>query len=140
MDAKTENHPKIKTVTTKWTPARTLSVVWENGLAHDIYFEAFVDQHAAMAPIAQDPALFDGVAVGDWGWCAHWTDDIEVSRHTVGHGAVTGWRGLPLVAEEPQDESGRGGRRLGDQRPHDQVLRGRSARDPEDDQAGDGRL
>ena len=30
-----------------------------------------------------DPTLFGRVVVGDWGWCAHWTDDIEISASTL---------------------------------------------------------
>jgi DNA-binding XRE family transcriptional regulator len=81
MDAKTEDHPKIKTVGV--SAPLTLKVTWENGVVHDIYFQAFAEHHQALVPILASAELFAAVQVGDWGWCAHWTDDIEVSASAL---------------------------------------------------------
>lgn len=81
MDAKSESHPKIKTVAA--VGPLDLRIVWENGLSHDVNLAAFADQNPAFLPVTAAPELFAAVDVGDWGWCAHWTDDIEVSASVL---------------------------------------------------------
>lgn len=45
-----------------------------------------VGQHVlsfkALAPL-QDDDLFRKVHVGEWGWCVHWSDELEISSDTL---------------------------------------------------------
>ena len=81
MDAEQENHPKIEHVAAIGRLA--LRVLWANGLEHTVALEKFVADHPAATPLAADPMLFGKVTVGDWGWCVHWTDDIEIAASTL---------------------------------------------------------
>ena len=39
---------------------------------------------ASLPPLLRaDDALFAAVAVGEWGWNAHWSDDMEISADTL---------------------------------------------------------
>jgi helix-turn-helix protein len=33
--------------------------------------------------LRDDDDLFCKVSVGEWGWCAHWSDDLEISSDTL---------------------------------------------------------
>jgi transcriptional regulator with XRE-family HTH domain len=81
MDAEQENHPKIEQVAAIGRLA--LRVKWANGLEHVIVLDKFVADHPAATRLAADPVLFGKVTAGDWGWCAHWTDDIEIAASTL---------------------------------------------------------
>ncbi len=35
------------------------------------------------APLRKNAAAFAKVKVGDWGWCAHWSDEMEISADTL---------------------------------------------------------
>jgi hypothetical protein len=46
-----------------------------------------VSKHLAdypvLAPLRNDDEFFHGVTVGEWGWCSHWSDDLEISSDTL---------------------------------------------------------
>lgn len=99
MDAEQENHPKIEHVAA--IDRLALRVKWANGIEHEVVLEKFVADHPAATPLAADPMLFGKVTVGDWGWCAHWMDDVEISASTL-------WD-LALGQEPPRRPSQPGG-------------------------------
>jgi transcriptional regulator with XRE-family HTH domain len=81
MDAEQENHPKIEHVAA--ISHLVLRVKWTNGIEHLVMLGKFVADHPAATPLAADPVLFGKVTLGDWGWCAHWTDNIEIAASTL---------------------------------------------------------
>jgi len=81
MDVDQENHPKIEHVAAIGPLA--LRVKWTNGLEHEVVLVKFVTDHPAATLLATDPMLFGKVTSGDWGWCAHWTDNIEIAASTL---------------------------------------------------------
>jgi DNA-binding XRE family transcriptional regulator len=97
MDARLDKHPKILNVAA--TGALRLRVDWDNGISHEVDLAGMTAEFSAMAPLGSDPELFGRVEPGDFGWCAHWTDDVEVSAATLwalalrqDGGAFRAWR------------------------------------------------
>jgi hypothetical protein len=39
--------------------------------------------YAVFAPLRADDSLFGAVEVGEWGWCVHWSEDLEISSDTL---------------------------------------------------------
>jgi len=62
---------------------RTLIVTWKNGTETPVDVGAHLDAYAVFAPLRDDPAAFSQVRVGEWGWNAHWTDDMEIATDTL---------------------------------------------------------
>lgn len=48
-----------------------------------IDLSAFLDEYAVFAPLRRDAKRFRQVEVGEWGWCLHWSDDMEISSDTL---------------------------------------------------------
>jgi DNA-binding XRE family transcriptional regulator len=42
-----------------------------------------LSRYAVFAPLVTDAGLFRTVKVGEWGWNAHWSDDLEISADTL---------------------------------------------------------
>jgi helix-turn-helix protein len=40
-------------------------------------------KYAVFAPLRQDPELFREAEVGEWGWCVHWSEEMEISADTL---------------------------------------------------------
>ncbi len=58
-------------------------VGWKGGAESTIDLSDHLRRYAAMAPLIGDDRLFRSVSVGDWGWSAHWTNDIEISSDAL---------------------------------------------------------
>jgi Protein of unknown function (DUF2442)/Helix-turn-helix domain len=64
-------------------PGRRLVVTWRGGGESVIDLAQYLSEYVIFAPLRSDDELFGRVAVGEWGWCAHWSDDMEISSDTL---------------------------------------------------------
>lgn len=69
--------PSIRSV--RAGDGRTLLVTWKGGGESPVDVREHVARFAVFAPLRSDDAAFGTVSVGEWGWNAHWTDDMEIS-------------------------------------------------------------
>jgi hypothetical protein len=42
-----------------------------------------IEAYAAFKPLRRNTRLFQQVRVGEWGWCVHWSDEMEISADTL---------------------------------------------------------
>jgi hypothetical protein len=61
----------------------SLIVTWKNGAESVIDVSAHLADYAIFAPLRADNELFQKAAVGEWGWCVHWSDSMEISADTL---------------------------------------------------------
>jgi hypothetical protein len=62
---------------------RCIVVTWKGGAESVIDLWQHLAQYAVFAPLRSDDELFRTVRAGEWGWCAHWSDEMEVSADTL---------------------------------------------------------
>jgi hypothetical protein len=62
---------------------RSIVVTWKGGSESVIDLSQHLAEYAVFAPLRSDDDLFRTVRVGEWGWCAHWSDEMEVSADTL---------------------------------------------------------
>ena len=62
---------------------RRLLITWKGGAESVVDVSGHLAEYAVFKPLRQDDALFRTVAVGEWGWCVHWSDDMEISADTL---------------------------------------------------------
>jgi hypothetical protein len=62
---------------------RSIAVTWKGGSESVIDLSQHLAEYAVFAPLRSDDDLFRTVRVGEWGWCAHWSDEMEVSADTL---------------------------------------------------------
>jgi hypothetical protein len=62
---------------------RNLLVTWRGGAESVVDVGPHLAGYAIFAPLRRRDAAFKAVAVGEWGWCAHWSDDMEISADTL---------------------------------------------------------
>lgn len=62
---------------------RTLVITWKNGAESLVDLSDHLDAYAVFATLRDDDAAFQRVSVGEWGWNAHWTDEVEVAADTL---------------------------------------------------------
>ena len=78
--------PNIKAV---WADeGRSILIMWRGGAESVVDLSAFLDEYAVFAPLRRDDERFHAVEVGEWGWCAHWSDDMEIASDTLWRLAV----------------------------------------------------
>ncbi|HZU89564.1 MAG TPA: DUF2442 domain-containing protein [Stellaceae bacterium] len=87
--------PNIRAV--RSDKGRSLVVTWKCGAETVIDVSQHIADYAAFAPLRADDDLFLSVKVGEWGWCVHWTDEMEISADTL-------WR-LALLARAREIQS-----------------------------------
>ena len=97
-------HPRIRAV--RADTGRRLAVTWKGGIESVVDLTAHLARYEIFAPLRPEApgkscgqALFRGVTVGDWGWCVHWTDEMEIAADTLwrlaleqGAAWLRGWR------------------------------------------------
>jgi hypothetical protein len=78
---------------------RSLAVTWKNGAESVVDVSKHLTDYKIFAPLVADDTLFQTVSVGEWGWNAHWSDDVEISADTLwrlalqqGGAWLKGWR------------------------------------------------
>jgi hypothetical protein len=62
---------------------RCIVVTWKGGAESVIDLRQHLARYAVFALLRSDDDLFRTVRVGEWGWCAHWSDEMEVSADTL---------------------------------------------------------
>ncbi len=62
---------------------RSLVVTWKGGAESIVDVARHLATYAIFAPLRGNDALFKSVRVGEWGWCAHWCDEMEISSETL---------------------------------------------------------
>ena len=62
---------------------RRIAVTWKGGAESVIDLSQHLADYAVFASMRSDDDLFRKVQVGEWGWCAHWSDDMEISADTL---------------------------------------------------------
>jgi uncharacterized protein DUF2442 len=72
--------PNIRAVET--AEDRRLLVTWKGGAGSVVDVTHHLAEYAIFAPLRSDDA-FRKAQVGDWGWCVHWSDDLEISSDTL---------------------------------------------------------
>jgi len=63
--------------------ARRLVITWRGGTETVVDIAEHLDEFAIFAPLRCDDGLFREVSVGEWGWCVHWSDELEISSDTI---------------------------------------------------------
>lgn len=89
--------PNIRTV--RAGDNRSLVITWRGGAESVVDVGVFLAEYAVFAPLHDDDEGFRRVEVGEWGWCAHWSDEMEISSDTLwrlaleqGAEWLRGWR------------------------------------------------
>ena len=62
---------------------RRLLVTWKGGAESVVDVARHLAEYAIFAPLRSDDGAFRKVQVGEWGWCVHWSDDMEISSDTL---------------------------------------------------------
>jgi len=73
--------PNIRAV--RADQGRRLAITWKGGAESVVDVSGHLAEYAVFAPLRQDDELFRTVEVGEWGWCVHWSDDMEISADTL---------------------------------------------------------
>jgi hypothetical protein len=89
--------PNIKAV--RAGDARSLVITWRGGAKSVVDIGALLAEYTVFAPLRDDDERFRKVEVGEWGWCVHWSDDMEIASDTLwrlaleqGAAWLRGWR------------------------------------------------
>jgi DNA-binding XRE family transcriptional regulator len=62
---------------------RRLVITWKGGAESLVDVAEHLDKFAIFAPLRHDDGLFRAASVGEWGWCVHWSDELEISSDTL---------------------------------------------------------
>jgi hypothetical protein len=73
--------PNIKGV--RAGEGRSLIVTWRGGAESVVDIGAFLAEYAVFAPLREDDERFRKAVGGEWGWCVHWSEDMEISSDTL---------------------------------------------------------
>ena len=60
-----------------------LVITWRGGTESVVDVSKLLSDYAVFAPLRHNDDLFRKVTVGEWGWCAHWSDDLQISSDTL---------------------------------------------------------
>ncbi|MDW6020875.1 DUF2442 domain-containing protein [Mesorhizobium sp. BAC0120] len=73
--------PNIRSV--RAGEGRKLIVTWKGGAESTVDLRAYIANYSIFSPLRKNDTLFRDVRVGEWGWCAHWSDEMEISSDTL---------------------------------------------------------
>lgn len=62
---------------------RLLVITWRGGAESTVDVSRHLAVFPLFAPLRIDDALFRSVVIGAWGWCVHWSDDMEIAADTL---------------------------------------------------------
>jgi len=62
---------------------RRVVVTWNDGAESTIDVSKHIVDYVVFAPLRKDDELFRSVVVGAWGWCIHWSDEMEIPADTL---------------------------------------------------------
>lgn len=68
--------PRIKSVTT--LPGFKVRLEWDVGQISVVDISDIIDRYDIFAPIRENPARFDQVTIGEYGYDLHWSDLMEI--------------------------------------------------------------
>jgi hypothetical protein len=92
-----DESPNIKSI--RAGQDRQLIIVWENGAESVIDVGEFIRTYKVFRPIRDNDEEFRKVSRDEWGWCAHWSNDMEISSETLWDLAVA-QGGMTVSIEE----------------------------------------
>jgi Protein of unknown function (DUF2442) len=75
------NTPNVRGV--RAGKGRCLAVTWKGGAESLIDVIHHINAYAVFAPLRKDSKLFRRVAVGEWGWCVRWSEEMEIPADTL---------------------------------------------------------
>lgn len=78
--------PNIRTV--RADQGRQLVITWKGGAESVVDVSDHLAAYAVFVPLRHDDKLFGRVEVGEWGWCIHWSDDMEIAADTLWRSAL----------------------------------------------------
>jgi len=73
--------PNIRAV--RADQSRRLVIIWKGGAESVVDVSDHLAGYAIFAPLRHDDERFHAVEVGEWGWCVHWSEDMEISSDTL---------------------------------------------------------
>ncbi len=73
--------PSIRAV--RADKGRRLIVTWKGGAESVVNVGRHLADYAVFAPLRSDDDLFANVEVGEWGWCARWSNEMEIASDTL---------------------------------------------------------
>ena len=73
--------PNIKQIRPE--PGNVLVIGWKGGAESTVDLSGYIGIYAMFAPLRSDEQAFGAVSVGEWGWSAHWTHDMEIAADTL---------------------------------------------------------
>ena len=76
-----DDTPNIKAV--RADEGRTVVLTWKAGGESLVDLAGHVGRYAVFAPLRGNDGLFAKVAVGEWGWSIHWSEDMEIASDTL---------------------------------------------------------
>ena len=89
--------PNIKAV--RADEGRQLAIIWKGGHESIVDVADHLATYAVFTSLRHNDERFRTVEVGEWGWCAHWSDDMEIFADTLwrlaleqGAEWLRGWR------------------------------------------------
>ncbi|MGD9617275.1 MAG: helix-turn-helix domain-containing protein [Alphaproteobacteria bacterium] len=62
---------------------RAVLITWKGGAESLVDLREHLATYAIFAALRADDDLFRRVAVGEWGWCIAWSDDMQISSDTL---------------------------------------------------------
>jgi hypothetical protein len=62
---------------------RRIVLTWKGEAESVVDLSRHLAGYAVFASLRSDDDLFRKVEVGEWGWCVHWSDDMEISAETL---------------------------------------------------------
>jgi hypothetical protein len=78
MEAKAPNIRSVRPDTD-----RRLIIGWKGGAESVVDVSKHLSNYKIFARLRRDDDLFRSVTVGEWGWCVHWSDQMEISSDTL---------------------------------------------------------
>jgi hypothetical protein len=57
--------------------------MWKGGAESVVDLSQHLSGFAVFAPLRANDGLFRTLQVGEWGWCVHWSDDLEISADNL---------------------------------------------------------
>ncbi len=62
---------------------RAVLITWRGGAESLVDLREYLATYAIFAALRADDDVFGQGAVGEWGWCIAWSDDMQISSDTL---------------------------------------------------------
>lgn len=77
----TVDAPNIKQIRPE--AGKVVVVSWKGGAESIVDLTDYIEDYVIFTPLRRDQEAFETVSVGEWGWCASWTPDMEIAADTL---------------------------------------------------------